>query len=114
MGSVAKLTPGTLFAGEFEIVSLLGSGGMGAVYVAEQRSTGTRRALKLMHGDLASDPKARSRFVREAKIGGRIASEHVVRVVAAGFDDATNAPWIAMELLEGEDLAHHLARRRTL
>src|SRR5262249_6721970 len=48
---------------------------------------------------------------QEARVTARIESEHVVQVVAAGVDAATGMPWLAMELLEGEDLAAYLARR---
>ncbi|MCZ7677605.1 MAG: serine/threonine protein kinase [Sandaracinaceae bacterium] len=77
---------------------------MGAVYVAEQRSTGKLRALKVMHPELVPDVKSRLRFVEEARVGARIASEHIVDVVGAGVDEATGVPWLAMELLEGESL----------
>ena len=84
---------------------------MGAVYVAEQASTGKRRAIKVMHPALVADPSLRERFVQEAKVGGLIASDHVVEVVGAGVDPTLGVPWIAMELLEGEDLGHYLPGR---
>jgi serine/threonine-protein kinase len=100
-----------VFAREFRIVSLLRTGGMGAVYVAEQISTGKRRALKVMLPQLLTNAKQRARFEQEARVGGKIASEHVVSVDAAGIDEATDAPWLAMELLEGEELGTLVARR---
>ncbi|MCC7539617.1 MAG: protein kinase [Deltaproteobacteria bacterium] len=105
------LAPGDVFARDFRVVSRLASGGMGVVYVVEQTGTGRRRALKLMHPELAHHEKSRERFEREALIGSRIDSEHVVEVVAAGLDDATGVPWLAMELLEGTDLATHVTTR---
>jgi tRNA A-37 threonylcarbamoyl transferase component Bud32 len=102
--SALQLAPGTLFAGDFRIVSTLSQGGMGAVYVAEQLSTGKRRALKLMLPELVRDPKLRARFEQEARVGSRIDSEHVVEVVGAGVDAASGTPYLAMELLEGQDL----------
>ncbi len=83
---------------------------MGAVYRVEQLSTGRHRALKVLGGLLADDDRARDRFRLEARIGGRIASEHVVEVVAAGFEGPQQWPWLAMELLQGADL-RLLARR---
>ncbi len=112
--SGAVLATGTLFARDFRIVSPLGHGGMGTVYVAEQLSTGKRRALKLMHPTLVSEAELRERFVREARVGSRIASEHVVEVQAAGVDEATGLPYIAMELLEGETLQSYVKRREFL
>lgn len=96
---------------DFRIVRPLGAGGMGAVYLAEQRSTGKRRALKVMLPQLVADPKLRARFAQEARVGSLIESEHVVDVIAAGVDERTGAPWIAMELLEGRDLAAYSERR---
>lgn len=110
----SALEPGQLFATDFRIERRLSQGGMGAVYVARQLSTDKLRALKLMLPQLAPDAKSRQRFIDEARIGGRIDSEHVVEVVAAGIDEATGAPWLAMELLEGEDLGTLISRRGAL
>ena len=109
---IGPLAPGDVFAGEFRVVKAIAQGGMGAVYEAEQISTGKTRALKLMHAEMISDPVLRRRFEQEAKVGARIESEHVVEIVGAGVDHATGAPWIAMELLRGEDLRHALERRK--
>ncbi|MBI2389675.1 MAG: protein kinase [Deltaproteobacteria bacterium] len=86
-------------------------GGMGAVYVAEQLSTGASRALKLMQRELVTDPSLRERFGQEARVGASIDSDHVVHVVGAGVDAASGAPWIAMELLRGVPLDVYLAAR---
>jgi len=106
------LAPGSIFATDFRVVRTLGEGGMGAVYVAEQLSTGKQRALKTMHPQFVADAGLRERFAQEARIGGRIESEHVVDVVAAGIDAATGMPWLAMELLKGETVAEAVARGR--
>lgn len=87
---------------------------MGTVYVVEQLSTGKQRALKLMLPQLVSDPSLRKRFEQEARVGGRIESEHVVDVVGAGVDPATGTPWLAMEFLQGEDLATRVQRAGAL
>jgi len=102
--------PGTLFAGDYRIVKPLNKGGMGAVFVVQQLSTGKHRALKLMHSSLVFDPASRAKFEQEARVGSRIASEHVVEVVAAGVDQETQIPYLVMELLEGEDMATRLKR----
>ena len=109
---LAQLQPGAIFAQDFRVVRPLSQGGMGAVYVVEQLSTGNQRALKLMHPQLVTNAELRQRFVQEAKVGARIKSDHVVQVVAAGVDG--ELPWLAMELLEGDDLARVLARRGAL
>ena len=104
------LAPGSVFAGDFEIVEPLAEGGMGALYVARQRSTGALRALKLMQRDLVRSPALREKFEQEARIGARIESDHVAQVLAAGVDAASGMPWIAMELLRGETLAAYAER----
>ena len=109
MGSLVVLAEGTVFAGDFRVVRRLSAGGMGSVYAVQQLSTGRTRALKLMHPALVENAVLRGKFEQEARIGGRIASEHVVEVVAAGVD--AGVPYLVMELLEGEDLAHAIARR---
>ncbi|WP_437693244.1 serine/threonine-protein kinase [Sorangium sp. So ce176] len=112
--TAAPLAPGTVLGGDFRIVRPLSQGGMGAVLVAEQISTGKPRAVKLMHAQLAQDPHFRERFEQEARVGARIESDHVVEVVAAGVDPATQTPWLAMELLDGSDLAAVVAQRGPL
>lgn len=104
------LEAGAVFANDYRIVRPLSQGGMGAVYVVEQLSTGKPRALKLMHVQLVSDPELRRRFEQEARVGSRIPSEHVVEVNAAGIDAQTGLPYLVMELLEGEDLATRIKR----
>src|SRR5688572_24087856 len=92
---------GATFAGQFRIARLLGAGGMGAVYVAEQLSTGSARALKVMRPELVHNSQLVERFTREARVGARIPSDHVVQVIAAGIDTESGMPWLAMELLQG-------------
>ncbi|NUP07385.1 MAG: SUMF1/EgtB/PvdO family nonheme iron enzyme [Polyangiaceae bacterium] len=105
MADPTKLTAGAVFARDFKIVKPLREGGMGAVYVAEQISTGRQRALKLMAPELVGNPEIRERFIREAKVAANIESDHVVETVTAGVDEETGAPYLVMELLRGEELA---------
>jgi serine/threonine protein kinase len=114
MPSGPPLEPGTVVGGDFALVRLLGEGGMGAVYVAEQRSTGKLRALKVMHRDIAPDATLQRRFEQEAKVGSLIKSGHVVEVIAAGIDASLGLPYLVMELLEGMDLRRHLRERGRL
>jgi len=109
--SPPDLAKGTLVGGDFRIVETLARGGMGVVYIAEQESTRKRRALKVMlpqDGDLDF---LRKRFEQEAHVSGQIESDHVVEVIGAGVDAVTTMPWIAMELMEGEDLEAALTAR---
>jgi serine/threonine protein kinase len=108
---MTALAPNSIFAGQFRIVHLLSQGGFGSVYVAEQAPTGHQRALKVMHAELAQDPRTRERFIQEAQLSAHIESEHVAQVVAAGIDNATGVPWLAMELLHGRDLAALITSR---
>lgn len=87
---------------------------MAVVYAAEQVATGQPRALKLMYPELLDDETLRARFEQEARVGALIPSAHVVSVIDAGVDADTAAPWIAMELLDGEDLEAYVARRGPL
>lgn len=104
MSTAPGLEVGELFAGDFRIRSLLAQGGMGAVYVADQLSTGRPRALKVMHAQFVTDPGLRQRFEQEAKLTAGIQSAHIVETVGAGIDGPSGHPWIAMELLDGVPL----------
>src|SRR5438552_12835542 len=114
MSTALALEPGDLFARDFRIERLLAEGGMGAVYVVRQISTGRMRALKVMQPELVHNEDLRRRFLLEANVGANIASEHVVEVQVAGIDEKTGAPFLVMELLEGFDLATHLEQKGTL
>src|SRR5271154_5130678 len=102
MPKIVDLEAGTAFAG-FVVARKLSQGGMGSVYQVTQLSTGRQRALKLMHPEIAQDEELRAKFVREARLGSSIQSEHVVEVVDAGVEGAGTGgvPWLAMELLSG-------------
>jgi tRNA A-37 threonylcarbamoyl transferase component Bud32 len=108
------LEAGTVFARDFRVVRELARGGMGAVYEVEQLSTSKIRALKVLHAQLASDPRIRQRFEQEARVGARIESDHVVDVVAAGVEEPDGTPWLVMEFLKGEDLGRRLERTGTV
>ena len=109
-----RLVEGDVVGGDFEIVRLLGEGGMGSVYEVRQRSTSALRALKTMLPELARDEGFRNRFAQEAQIISKVESEHVVQVLSAGIDTNHGVPWIAMEMLKGEDLATRLRRTAPL
>ncbi|CAN5612557.1 hypothetical protein BH09MYX1_BH09MYX1_61870 [soil metagenome] len=77
---------------------------MGAVYEVVENETDERFALKVLAPQLVSDEKHRARFARETTIANAIHSPHVVKVIEAGIDDASETPWLTMELLRGESL----------
>jgi eukaryotic-like serine/threonine-protein kinase len=104
---------GTIIAGKLRVVRLLGAGGMGAVYEVEHTITKHRRALKMLHGDLAHVAPVVTRFLREASAAGHIGNPHIVETFDAGTLD-TGEPYIVMELLAGTPLADLLAERGKL
>jgi serine/threonine-protein kinase len=83
---------------------------MGVVYEVFDQRTQRRRALKLMLPELVSDPDSRRRFQQEVTVAAGIESEHIVEVFDAGVDAATGAPFLVMELLQGEDFGALLRR----
>ncbi len=88
---------------------VVGRGGMGEVYRAENPETGELAAVKLMHPTILSDAEQVKRFVREAEIAEKVASPYVARVLRAGLSPS-GLPYVAMELLDGHDLAWHLRK----
>ncbi|WP_437515084.1 protein kinase domain-containing protein [Sorangium sp. So ce1099] len=104
------LQVGTVFAGRYEVVRCIATGGMGAVYEVTHIETQRRRALKVMLPHLLRSPELRERFKREARIAAQIDSEFIVDVFDAGIDEATEMPFLVMELLRGEELGRRLAR----
>ncbi len=98
-------------AGRFRVVRKLGTGGMGAVFLAEQIEVGNRpAALKILLRKLLDDPEFLLRFQNEAASTGRIHHPNVVTIYGSGqTDDGT--PYIAMEYLEGETLRGTIQRR---
>lgn len=99
--------PGDTVAGKLRIIRRLGEGGMGAVFEVEHELTHHRRALKLLHAEMASMPSVVERFLREASAAGRIGNPHIVETFDAGLLE-TGEPYIVMELLQGKSLAEML------
>ncbi len=100
---------GRTAAGKYKLVRLLGEGGMGAVYEAQHSVVGRRFAIKFLHPELAGNTEIVARFQREAQAAGSLENENIAAVVDAGTAD-DGAPYLVMEYLEGEDLAHLLVR----
>jgi len=102
------ITEGAIIGGKFKLERLLAQGGMGSVWIARHQLLDTDVAVKFMEKTIAENESARHRFEREAKAAVLIKSPHVVQVLDYGIEDG--APYIAMELLDGEDLDHRLER----
>jgi hypothetical protein len=92
--------------GRYEIISVLGTGGMGIVYLARDPQLERRIALKVIRRGSADAP-ARARLVREARVMARLSHPNIVTVFDAGETDGE--AYIAMELVEGTTLARWLA-----
>ncbi len=98
------LKPGTLVLNDrFRVHELLGKGGMGEVYLAEQVSLGRKVALKTLRDDLAAQPGMTDRFKREALLLSSVDHPSVVRVI--DFGEAAGTYVLVMEYVEGENLA---------
>ena len=102
--------PGSI--GGFIPIEILGEGGMGAVYLAEDRQLGRRVAVKVMKKDLAADPDAKRRFLREARAMATIEHDNIMTIYAVGEDRET--PFLVMPVLKGETLEDRLWRETKL
>ena len=98
----------------YEIVSVLGEGGMGTVYLAVHPVMGRKAAIKLLRRELAEDQTLVARFVNEARAANAIRHPNIIDVIDVGTLPDNGLPYMMMEFLEGENLAQRLARTGTL
>lgn len=101
-------------SGRFQLGAQIARGSMGAVHRGHEIATGRPVAIKLLTGVGTGDGRRLARFDLEVRSAQRLRSQHVVRVLDAGWDPGVGAPFVVMELLEGEDLGHVLSRRQRL
>lgn len=102
---------GTVIAGKYQLVRLLGQGGMGAVYEGRNMATFKRCAVKLLLSpEFGGNAELVKRFFREAKASSIIESDHIVTVYDSGYDTELGWPYMVMEMLHGEDLECLLKR----
>ena len=104
MADYEPLQIGQTFAERYRVEKFLAKGGFGAVYVAEQIETELRVALKVLWPHVLHSTDAVEKFRLEARVAGRVNSEHIVKVFDAGFDTASSMPFLVMELLHGAEL----------
>jgi eukaryotic-like serine/threonine-protein kinase len=100
--SAAVLQIGDLLAGRYEILQLLGEGGMGAVYKAADRELDRFVALKVIRRELASNPSILARFKQELLLAHQVTHRNVIRIYDLG--EADGVKFITMEFIEGKDL----------
>ncbi len=98
--------------GGFRILKVLGAGGMGVVFQAEDPKLERKLAIKAMLPSLAASDSARKRFLREAKTAAAIEHDHIVPILQVGED--RGVPFIAMPFLKGEPLDERLKRDSVL
>jgi len=107
------VSAGDVIADKYVVEGVLAVGGMGAVLRAWHRDLEQRVAIKVMLRELATNPEAEARFLREARASVKLRSEHVARVVDVSRLE-TGEPFMVMEFLDGQDLSCVLAERGPL
>ncbi|HEX4321133.1 MAG TPA: protein kinase [Acidobacteriaceae bacterium] len=100
---------GTILGGRYEILELLGQGGMGAVYKAADREVDRIVALKVIRPEMAANPEILARFKQELLLSSKVTDRNVIRIYDLG--EAQGVKFITMEYLEGENL-HRIVKQR--
>jgi serine/threonine-protein kinase len=101
---------GQIVSGQYRVGRLVGTGGMGPVWLGVHMGLGTKVAIKFIRPQFAERPDARRRFEIEARAAASVSSRHAVKVYDYGLTDQ-GRPYIVMEYLEGESLSEALIRR---
>lgn len=107
------LEPGSRLA-KYEIVTHLATGGMGAVYKAVDQELGRTVALKVLRSDLAKNELIMERFRREARHAARLSHPNIVTLYECSWDREQDLYYLALEFIDGIDLAHYAAQRGRL
>ncbi|HVI09071.1 MAG TPA: tetratricopeptide repeat protein [Candidatus Binatia bacterium] len=108
--NVTVLQPGDVLGGRYEILQLLGEGGMGSVYKAMDRELNRPVALKLIRPEMASNPSILARFKQELLLAHQVTHKNVIRIY--DFGDADGVKFITMEFVDGEDLRSLILKRK--
>lgn len=101
------LAPGTRIDDRYEIIDILGSGGMGQVYRARRIRLGDEVAIKVMQTSHPAPPESRERFLRESRACAQLRHPNIVGILDFDFD-ASNQPFMVMELLSGPSLREEI------
>ncbi len=99
--------PGELFEQRYELLEILGAGGIGTVFKAKQLDGERFIALKILHSNFADDEEFTARFKREGQALSRLHHENIVTVYHLGLSSA-DVPYLAMELIRGTSIRKHL------
>jgi tetratricopeptide (TPR) repeat protein/predicted Ser/Thr protein kinase len=110
--ALVQLSPGTSIGSRYEIVRLLGQGGMGAVYQAHDKELERQVAIKVIRADMAANPEILQRFKQELILARQITHKNVIRIFDLGQADGIK--FITMEYIEGENLQGVLRRKKKL
>ncbi|MDP2269127.1 MAG: protein kinase [Archangium sp.] len=105
--------PDQIIAGRYRIISRLGSGGMGMVFLAEQLGVGNKVALKFLDPEPTTDETRATRFLREAKVALEVQHPGATQILDLGRDEAMRL-FMCFELVEGEDLREVIKREGRL
>jgi len=105
-GGLTSFTPGSVLAGRYELIRLLGEGGMGSVYQAKDIELDRPVALKLIRPELAASQEILQRFKQELILAREVTHENVVRIFDLGVADGIR--FITMEYVDGRDLSSML------
>src|SRR5262245_1110329 len=97
--------PGDMF-GHYQIQSLLGKGGMGLVFLAQDRALDRPVALKFLSAPLQQQEESRRRFLREAKAAAALDHPYICKIYQTG--EIEGCPFIAMEYVRGDTLRHRI------
>ncbi len=95
--------------GNYQVLSLLGEGGMGAVYLAEHPEIGRKVAIKVLHGEFNKDSQLLGRFLNEARAANAIRHPNLIEILDSGTT-SDGIPYLVMEYLEGEPLSARIRR----
>ncbi|HQR08052.1 MAG TPA: serine/threonine-protein kinase [Gemmatales bacterium] len=96
--------------GQYRVLKLLGKGGMGSVFLAEDPILKRKMAIKTLRAELASNAVCKERFLREAQIVSALKHDHIVTIYAVG--EEYGIPYLVMEYLEGQSLEETIQKKK--
>src|SRR5687768_4266938 len=112
LDKMTKELPAGSTLSHYRIVSKIGEGGMGEVYLAHDTKLDRKVAIKFLHEEFSKDADKLGRFVREAKAASALNHPNILTVYEIGEVDGKN--YIATELIDGKTLREHLAQKESL